>query len=622
MADLSDVESALVSAITAAVYPSGTSGASAVGAPCRIGRGWPTSDQLDTDLAAGNVTISVFPQPGGVRNTVKYERFWQVGTAGSPTLTVSTNENVVTFAGIGGTGQIAGVLWQGKPFAYVVQAADTPATVALAFAGYIAGATVSGAVLTLPVGGDYPLASVVGTSTMNEEIGREEQVFVISLWCPSPTTRDATGKVLQPALRAIDFLTLADNSAGWMRYRGERVDDFPSKDALWRRDLLYTVDYPTNLYQTAVALMFAGLTLNGSSTVQYVVAPPAPSPPLIGAIRFDAFYIASSTTNSINSQVAASLSPAAYNYRLPWFATVTAGVASWPAAPQSVMDAEIAAAASAGLDYWAFDSYQPTDEETDALTLYLSSSVRSQVGFCMLGQFSNWNLGSGAPYSAAAQRDITMFGQAGYVKVLGRPLYYVLAAGTNAQMTAAVAWIRSQATAAGYQNPYVVALSGAALTQYNNVAGYALACGFDAAGAYECPVLNGSVQPYSALVTATETDWSQRSTAGMAMVPTAMTDFDPRPLIQNPQPFYAVPNGWNLNNYYAQGTAAQVAQHIADMVSFIKANPSACAANVGLIYAWNELAEGGPGLMPTYGLGQPNGNVARGLALSAALAAL
>src|SRR5580658_9745114 len=67
MADISDVESALLSLLTQMAYPSGTSAPSAVldsgGKPhnVQLYRGWPVPDQLDTDMAAGTVDVSIFP---------------------------------------------------------------------------------------------------------------------------------------------------------------------------------------------------------------------------------------------------------------------------------------------------------------------------------------------------------------------------------------------------------------------------------------------------------------------------------------------------------------------------------------------------------------------------------
>ena len=55
------------------------------------------------------------------------------------------------------------------------------------------------------------------------------------------------------------------------------------------------------------------------------------------------------------------------------------------------------------------------------------------------------------------------------------------------------------------------------------------------------------------------------------------------------------------------------------MAVWIDANPEACPANIGLVYAWNELAEGG-WLMPTFTASGPDNS--RTAALGATFADL
>src|SRR5437868_5530279 len=61
MADLSDVESGIVREVIGALYPNGPSQASAVGAACRVYRGWPSPATLNSDLAGGIVNVTIVP---------------------------------------------------------------------------------------------------------------------------------------------------------------------------------------------------------------------------------------------------------------------------------------------------------------------------------------------------------------------------------------------------------------------------------------------------------------------------------------------------------------------------------------------------------------------------------
>ena len=432
---------------------------------------------------------------------------------------------------------------------------------------------------------------------------------MVSLWCADPVTRDDLASLIDSSLSLIDWLELADGSSGQLLYRGSTVVDTAENANLYRRDLLYTVEYPTMVFRTSSAMLFGCGNL-----ADEVAAVPGSSNaagegavPLLGAIRFDAWY---DPQDVIDQQCAAALSSGAWTDRLPPNAVLTGTGVAWPLADQQTLDAEIETAVGAGLAFWAFDSYLPTDGLSRALSLYLTSSLREKLQFCMLGQSSNWaDPQTTSGYSAVLQRDVAMMAEAGYLTVLnGRPVYFVLDASAEqlallpqGGVAGAIAIVRQEAIIRGVGDPYIVWLSGAALQDFDNVA-VARAVGADAAGAYACPRLSGSPQPYAALVAATEQDWQNRAAAGYSMVATAMTGWDQRPLIETPQPFYPLPSGSSNLNYYESGTPADIASHVLQLRDFTILNSAACPSGLGLIYAWNELVEGG-WIMPTRGDG-------------------
>jgi hypothetical protein len=65
MADISDVGQALVDFIESVVYPNGVQQPSIIGNGIKTYQGWPTPEELEDDLAAGIVHVSVFARPGG-----------------------------------------------------------------------------------------------------------------------------------------------------------------------------------------------------------------------------------------------------------------------------------------------------------------------------------------------------------------------------------------------------------------------------------------------------------------------------------------------------------------------------------------------------------------------------
>ncbi len=265
MADLSDVEAALVGAVMGAVYPSGLTMPSVTGGPVRVYRGWPISGALAADLAAGVVNISVFPVPGATRNTTRWGPVVNV-TPGVATLTVAAQGNSATFGGSGGAGQLAGLLVGGQPHVYVGQAGDTAAVAAAVLAQSVQSVRpclLSGSTVTVP-GVSSLVARVAVYASSTTEWARQEQGFRISAWCPTPALRDLVCGVMGSALAATSFLRLADGSGGRVRYRsGTSIDD--DQDAqVYRRDLVYDVEYGTSVTGMVPSMLFGDLVMNGN----------------------------------------------------------------------------------------------------------------------------------------------------------------------------------------------------------------------------------------------------------------------------------------------------------------------------------------------------------------------
>jgi hypothetical protein len=261
MADQSDVENALVAAITATLYPNGTAEDSIVAAckvTIRVYRGWPVSAALQADLAAGIVNVSVFPN-GEPRDTTRYPANWHVTTAIKPTMTVSVQQTSVTFAGTTAAGQMAGIALDGATYIYLVQAGDTTALVAAALAAQIIATgqivQISGATLTIPAASKL-FARVEQAQNAFRETRRQRQSFRVSCWCPGPILRDQVAAAIDAAMANTAFLTLADGTAARITLAGGTTLDQWENATLYRRDLLYAADYATTLTAVQPAMVF------------------------------------------------------------------------------------------------------------------------------------------------------------------------------------------------------------------------------------------------------------------------------------------------------------------------------------------------------------------------------
>lgn len=263
MPDQSEVETTLAQAIETALYPAGPSAPSILNRIIRIFRGWPNQSALDADLAAGRLNVSVFPDPLHQRNTTRYPAEYQIAAPVIPTLTATTTPNTATFAGTADPGQLVGLLVDNIAAVHRTQPRDTPELVAAILAADLAPyrfILVSGATLTIPSAHQL-IARIVADQPARMEIRRQRQLFRLTVWCPDPPTRDACASAIDAALAAITFLNFTDGTYGNLRFHSSTVFDQHQDAALYRRDLVYAVEYATTLAATLPAMLFGDATI-------------------------------------------------------------------------------------------------------------------------------------------------------------------------------------------------------------------------------------------------------------------------------------------------------------------------------------------------------------------------
>jgi hypothetical protein len=266
VAELADVEQALVDTIIAAAYPNGPNTTSTVGTPLRIYRGRPTNSGLITDRSDGTVDVSIFPLADITRNTTR----WGIHVTELPTtstLTVGTSGNSATFLGSASAGDLAGVLVNQQAYIYQAQAGDGAALVAAALADILRTVMIcwlTQATITVP-GAYYFIARTASSVNALEEWGRQEQGFQISVWAPTPNLRDVVAQLIGRTLAQLSFLTLADGTGGRLRYRATANYDTDQASSIYRRDLNYDVEYATTVMITNTTMLFGDLAWNGTT---------------------------------------------------------------------------------------------------------------------------------------------------------------------------------------------------------------------------------------------------------------------------------------------------------------------------------------------------------------------
>jgi hypothetical protein len=254
VADISDVSNALVTLIANALYPNGTGQASAITAPCKVFPGWPNSTNLDADLRAGTVQVSVYPQPNIERVTTRYPQAWQTQTTTTPTLTAAVNANTVTLGGTVTVGHYVTLIVKNLAYSYAAQSGDTLSTVAAALAALInptTPASAVGPVITFPATAAGRIIARTGApGTVMRELRRQQRGYQIIIWAPSNALRSAAASVVDQIMSTTDFVTMPDQTAAWLLYRSSNDSDMQERALLYRRDIFFWAEYATTQIAT------------------------------------------------------------------------------------------------------------------------------------------------------------------------------------------------------------------------------------------------------------------------------------------------------------------------------------------------------------------------------------
>jgi hypothetical protein len=272
------------------------------------------------------------------------------------------------------------------------------------------------------------------------------------------------------------------------------------------------------------------------------------------------------------------LSPAHWHYRLPFFGVeIDENLVQARGATQEIIDQEIEYASQAGLDYWAFVFYKPDSGLDAGRNLYLSSTRRSEINFCLV-------IDSGSHLADAEMRAlfINYFKMAEYQTVIdGRPLFYIFS--TNGLNKDGIDTFKNEVRTAGLPAPYFVFMGWSSA----EVAIAIEANGLDAGSQYAQLGSNGA--PFAQMTRHAEIAWETYRKAGIKVVPWVSTGWDPRPRVENPTPWATYPAA----QWAETATPDEIAAHLKNALAWNAAHPDEAEANAVIIYAWNEFDEGG-----------------------------
>ncbi len=194
---------------------------------------------------------------------------------------------------VSGNPQNVMVVVGGQPFIYPVQgfrhAVDDCSRARGALVGVVYPGTVSsGATVTFPPVANLTNAAVGGAGAAIMEIRRQNRLFQVAIWANSAFNRDQIAKAIVPVLALSFFITLPDMTAARLIYHSSPQNDRLQKQLVYRRDLLYDIEYATTqsevetsvlVEQINIVPLVAGIDPPGVDTLFVTGLPPFIAPP-------------------------------------------------------------------------------------------------------------------------------------------------------------------------------------------------------------------------------------------------------------------------------------------------------------------------------------------------------
>lgn len=260
MADLTDVQNALVAMVEQAVYPNGISQPSVVGVDVSIFPGWPVRNVLDEEMKAGKAMISVFTT-NKVKDVTKFERVFQDVEELPATITANVLGNVVTLGGTISVPQAVMIVVDGIGYSHQVLITDTLDDICNALSILIPDSVPFGTTLTVNFKNSL-IARIVTQIKSSEELGRQERVFQITCWCNNPSTRTLLSRPIDILLRLQYRFVLPDGFYCHMFWDNETETDDLEIPLIYRRDLFFRVQYATTNTQTFTKVAHNVLNVN------------------------------------------------------------------------------------------------------------------------------------------------------------------------------------------------------------------------------------------------------------------------------------------------------------------------------------------------------------------------
>jgi hypothetical protein len=246
----------------------------------RISEGWPIPDQLDRDMLgqmlSGSppmpvarpggpvVNVSVFPMPGTGIAVYQQQDDTYVITPPAIASTFTLVGNLITVSGQIDVGEYLTLVIDDAVVCSQTGASTAAMLTALATEaqgkGY-PGASATATTLTIPFG-HLLVVRQGGTAVLGKVTHRQKQPVMVTVWSPTPAARTTLSAAIDNVIKQKIKVTMPDTSQALVIYSRTNVLDDRETAAIYRRDLIYDVEYATVFEFPGYVVTSVNVTIN------------------------------------------------------------------------------------------------------------------------------------------------------------------------------------------------------------------------------------------------------------------------------------------------------------------------------------------------------------------------
>lgn len=307
---------------------------------------------------------------------------------------------------------------------------------------------------------------------------------------------------------------------------------------------------------------------------------------LVGAIRFDGWSGRPMASEWGVAEKLKEVLTSEYSDRIPFFAKIKSGTVDFTRYMQAYLDTEIAFAAAAGIDYFAYTYFPDGSGLEIPLKYHVASTKKEEVKMAVILKDGYFD----------AKKDITdlfsrLVKNTAYLTTLNdRAVIYVEYSAENPDYVLnCINAVRKKANSNKLNTPFIIVMDAPSEAD-------AIAVGADAMSWYNVTATNG--QAFADLAAAAEAKWeAAKSNTSLSVVPLVTTGYDKRPIAAKPisisvDDVVKFADTATADQYAAKATPAEIGTHLQKAIAFNAANTDKTVFNSVLMYAWNEFADG------------------------------